>query len=107
MKVKQKPGDYYFTSTRNNNFSNRSPKWHLTISRALQSSAHPINVVVPAVVGTIVGIGLVAAGIFLYTKYQAGEDDETAEGLSKHQKTKYQSLDNPADSPAVPPRGRV
>ena len=91
MAVKQKPGSYFFTSTRNNNFSNRSPKWHLTIFPFADNGQHPINVAVPVVVGLGVGLALIAAGVYLVVKFRSAEKS-ISNGIAKEKKTVYQSL---------------
>jgi len=90
MAVKQKPGNYFFTSTRNNNFSNRSPKWHLTIFPFADNGQHPVNVAVPVVFGLLFGVALIAAGLYLFVKFRSA-GASTSDGIGKGKRT-YQSL---------------
>ena len=110
MAVKQKTGDYFFTSTRNNNFSNRSPKWHLTIFPSTDNAQDPPNVAVPVVVGMLVAIALIAAGVYVFIKFRSA-GTSTSDGIGNEKKT-YQSLKNPATESepaeqAESDRGRV
>jgi len=61
--VKFDAGTYHYVSTRNNNFSNRSQKGSIKVTKALSAGEKAA-----LAIGIIAGVGLMAGGAFVYAK---------------------------------------
>jgi len=61
--VKFKAGTYHYVSTRNNNFSNRSQKGTIQVSKELSAGEKAA-----IAFGVIAGVGMLAGGAFIYGK---------------------------------------
>jgi hypothetical protein len=66
MQVNVNPGTYYYVSTRNNNFSNRSQKGQMSV--APSSGGLSTGAVVAIVFGSLAGVSAAFAGVMFYGK---------------------------------------
>jgi len=90
MYVQQKPGNYYFTSTRDNNFSNRSPKWNLKINPGqLKSQNHSLVAVAIGISITILVFGLGGLAVVYYLRKARRRDNDHTD------RSEYNALKQP------------